>query len=123
MPEQDAKRLAALHRYDILDTPAQPVFDELARLAAQVCGAPFALISFVDDKREWFKSRVGLEIAEVPREVSFGAQAILQEDWLVVEDTTRDERFAKNPIITSAPQPRFFAGIPLVTPDGFRIGA
>src|SRR5205809_325134 len=94
MPDQEAKRLAALRRYDILETPPETAYDELARMALQFCGTPIALISFLDEKREWCKSRLGFELTELPRESSFGSYVLLQGDLLMVEDSTLDHRFA-----------------------------
>ncbi len=123
MPANETQRLAALRRYDILDTPPEDAFDELTRLAAQICGTPIALVSFVDERRQWFKSRVGLEVTETPRDISICAHAILQDDVLVVADATADVRFADNPLVTGGPQIRFYAGMALITPEGFHIGA
>ena len=101
MPEQEAKRLAALRGYDILDTPAESAFDDLTRLASQICGTPIALITLLDEKRQWFKSRVGLDMAYTPRNISFCSYTILQNDLLIVEDASRDERFADSPLVVS----------------------
>jgi len=122
MPEQEAKRLAALRRYDILDTLPEIAFDELTRLAAQICEMPIALITMVDENRQWFKSRIGLELTETPRDVSFCAHTILQGELLAVEDAARDERFAQNPMVLASPRIRSYAGMPLVTGDGFNLG-
>jgi len=122
IPEHEAKRLAALRRYGVLDTPPESAFDELTRLAAQVCGTPIALITLVDEKRQWFKSRVGLDLAETPRDFSICAHTIARGELSVVEDATRDPRFAENPLVIAGPEMRFYAGMPLVTPDGFNIG-
>ncbi len=122
MPEQEARRLAALRRYDVLDTPPESAFDDLTRLASQVCGAAIALITLLDDKRQWFKSRVGLEVTHTPRDISFCSHTILQDDILVVEDAARDDRFADNPMVVSEPHIRFYAGMPLTSGDGFKVG-
>ncbi len=122
MPEQEAKRLAALRRYDILDTPAESAFDDLTRLASQICSTPIALVALLDEKRQWFKSRVGLELPHLPRNDSFCSYTILQNDLLVVEDAILDERFADNPLVISGLQMRFYAGMPLATGDGFNVG-
>jgi PAS domain S-box-containing protein len=119
---EEAKRLAALERYRILDTPHEAGFDDIVRIAALVCDTPVALIGFIDDRRQWFKAGVGLAATELPRGVAFCARAIQQEGILVVGDTMTDERFAKTPLVTGEPRLRFYAGAPIGTPDGFRLG-
>src|SRR5690349_19706955 len=117
-PADEAERLAALHEYQVLDTPPETAFDDLARLAAQICATPIALISLTDSNRQWFKSHVGLEAEEVPREIAFCARTILQGDLVVVPDALQDKQFAANPLVTADPQIRFYAGAPLLTPGG-----
>ena len=122
IPANEGLRLTALRRYDILDTLPEAVFDDLTKLAAHLCGMPVALIVLVDEKRLWFKSRVGLTVAETPRPAAPCCYTILADDLLVVEDTHRDPRFAHSPLVTGGPHLRFYAGMPLRTSDGFNIG-
>ena len=123
LPEQEPRRLAALRRYHVLDTAPESAFDDLTRLASKACGAPIALITLLDEKRQWFKSRVGLEATHLPRNISFCSHTILQGDIMVVEDAAQDERFADNPMVISEPHLRFYAGAPLTSADGFKVGA
>jgi len=122
LPPNEAQRLAALRRYDILDTPPEAAFDDLTRLAANLCNSSISLMVLVDENRQWIKSRHGTELTEAPRNTAFCAHTILQVELLVVEDTHADERFADNPLVTGAPNTRFYAGAPLTTPDGLHLG-
>ena len=122
LPKNEAERLQALQQYAILDTFPEQEFDDLARLAALICGTPIALVSFVDAKRQWFKARIGLDVSETSRDVSFCGHAILQPDLLVIPDALEDERFRSNPLVTGEPHIRFYAGAPLVTQDGLALG-
>lgn len=115
-------RLAALRRYHVLDTQPELAFDDLTMLASHICGTPMALITLVDADRQWFKSRVGLTIAETPRAVSFCAHAIQQHDLFIIPDALADARLRDNPFVTGEAHIRFYAGAPLVTPDGHAIG-
>ncbi len=121
LPENEAGRVEALRSYRILDTPAEERFDDLARLATYVCGTPIGLIGLIDSSREWFKSRVGWDVSEIPREVSFSAYTILQPEVLIVSDTLKDKRFARNQLATRAGV-RFYAGVPLLTPEKYALG-
>jgi diguanylate cyclase (GGDEF)-like protein/PAS domain S-box-containing protein len=119
----EERRLQALDSYNILDTESEEDFDELAKLAAYICDVPIALVSLVAKDRQWFKAHVGLNICETPRELSFCAHAIRSpKDIMEVPDATQDARFANNPLVTDDPKIRFYAGSPLVTPEGFALG-
>lgn len=114
--------MGALHRLEVLDSDAEAEFDALTQAASLVCQAPISLISLVDAHRQWFKSRQGLETPETPRDLAFCAHAILDGDVFEVPDTTRDLRFHDNPLVTQAPDIRFYAGVPLTLGDGSRVG-
>ncbi|MDY7227100.1 ATP-binding protein [Hyalangium rubrum] len=121
-PWNEEARLEALRSYEVLDTEPEASLDGITRLAAQLCGTPIALISLLDEDRQWFKSRVGLEAQETSRDVAFCAYAILREGLFVVPDAHLDARFARNPLVTGAPHIRFYAGAPLLTPEGLALG-
>ena len=122
-PENEKERLAVLDQVGILDTPAEREFDDVSLLASQICGTPIALISLVDETRQWFKSRVGLDVHETPREYAFCTYAILNpNETMVVKDAMEDERFSKNPLVTGDPNIRFYAGAPLKTRDDMPLG-
>lgn len=118
----EARRLKVLWQYEVLDTVPEEMFDDLTELAARICEAPIALISLVDEKRQWFKSKVGTTVKGTSRDLSFCAYAIKQTGLFIVPDATKDPRFAENPLVTSDPKIRFYAGAPLVTPDGYALG-
>ena len=122
LPKNEAKRLNVLWQYDLLDTVPEAVFDDLTNLAALICEAPVALISLVDEKRQWFKSRIGVSVKETSRDVSFCAHAILQDGLFTVSDATKDPRFSGNPFVTGPQHIRFYAGVPLRSPDGYALG-
>jgi len=118
----EARRLKVLWQYEILDTIPEEVFDDLTELAARICEAPIALISLIDEDRQWFKAKVGVSVKETSRDISFCAHAIKQTDLFIIPDATQDRRFASNPLVISDPKIRFYAGAPLITPDGYALG-
>jgi two-component system, cell cycle sensor histidine kinase and response regulator CckA len=118
----EARRLKVLWQHEILDTVPEAVFDDLTELAARICEAPVALISLIDEDRQWFKSKVGVTLTETSRDISFCAHAIKQTDLFIIPDATQDLRFANNPLVISDPKIRFYAGAPLITPDGHALG-
>ena len=123
IPSNESERLAALRRYDILDTPAETDFDDFTRLASQICGTPIATITLIDAARQWFKSNLGMGVSETSRDTSFCGRTILGSEILEVPNALEDERFRDSPLVTGNPNVRFYAGAPLVTPDGLNIGA
>lgn len=122
VPANDAARLRALRELLILDTPPEQRFDRIVAFASEEFDMPTVLISLVDENRQWFKSRVGLDACETGRDISFCGHAILSEDILLIPDTWDDPRFADNPLVTGGPKIRFYAGAPLETQPGLRIG-
>jgi hypothetical protein len=122
IPNNEAQRLAALREYHILDTAAEQAYDDLTALAAYLCHAPIAMISLVDGSRQWFKSKLGLNEQETPRDVAFCAHAILQTEPLIVRDALKDLRFSDSALVTREPHIRFYAGFPLSSREGFALG-
>lgn len=122
MDPQETVRLEALRRYRILDTEPEKGFDDLALLASEICRTPVALISLVDAERQWFKAHVGTSVQETSRSIAFCHHAIQQRGLMVVKDALRDDRFRDNPLVSGEPHIRFYAGAPLITPEGHAIG-
>lgn len=121
-PLDERERLAALAAFEVLDTGAEASFDAITELVASMLDVPIALVSLVDADRQWFKSRVGIDVAETPRDVAFCAHAILSDELLVVEDAVADPRFSDNPLVRDGLRIRFYAGAPLCVGEGLRIG-
>ena len=122
LPNNEVERLAALKEYHILDTGTEQSYDDITTLAAHICEVPIALISLVDEARQWFKSRVGLEQQQTSREIAFCAYAILQQEPLIIRDATKDRRFADSTLVTGKSHIRFYAGFPLINPEGLALG-
>lgn len=122
-PSPEDQRLDALRRLDLMDSLPEEDFNDIVTLASEICGTPIGLVSLVDGERQWFKARIGLAVEQTPRDQAFCAHALLEPDRLmIVEDATRDERFARNPLVTESPDIRFYAGAPIFSPDGFALG-
>lgn len=118
----ETDRLSALRGYDILDTPTEALFDDFVKIAADVCDAPIAVVTLVDEVRQWFAAEIGLGVRETPRSVSICSHAILQSDVLVIPDLTEDARFGCNPLVAGDPRLRFYGGAVLKTPEGLPLG-
>lgn len=122
LPSNEDQRLAALKQLEILDTAAEKVLDDLVRLAANICDAPISLISLIDERRQWFKASIGLDAKETARDIAFCSHAILSDETMIVEDASKDERFADNPLVTYDPNIRFYAGAPLTLNGEYNVG-
>jgi signal transduction histidine kinase len=122
IPPDDKERVAALRRLRLLDTPPEPAFDRITRAVARMLAVPTALVTLVDADRQWFKSRLGLEAEETPRELSFCAHVVARREPMVILDTHKDPVFADHPVVVAVPKVRFYAGAPLITSDGFALG-
>ena len=122
MLPDEPELVEALQRYEILDTPSEQAFDDLTLLAAHICATPIAMVSLVDSNRQWFKSRVGIELTQTPRDVAFCAHAIAGNETMIVPDALADDRFARNPLVLDDPQIRFYAGSPLCISEGQAMG-
>ncbi len=122
IPENERERLNALKEYEILDTIAEEDFDRLVKLASIICEVPISLVSLIDEDRQWFKAKVGLDAPQTPRDISFCQHAIMGSDTFEVQDATKDDRFKDNPLVLGAPDIRFYAGYPLQDPNGYNLG-
>jgi signal transduction histidine kinase len=123
LPKNEDERLASLASYDILDTLEENEFDEITKLASQICETPVALITLIDEKRQWFKSAVGTQYKETPREQAFCAYTILNNEVMVVNNAREDARFANNPLVTGDPNVVFYAGAPIINEEGHSLGS
>jgi PAS domain S-box-containing protein len=122
VPKNEQARLKALQNYQILNSLAEDEFDRITELASLICDMPISLVSLIDDRRQWFKSRFGLDISETERKLAFCQYTIMGDNLLEVQDATKDERFKDNALVTGEPDLRFYAGFPLIDPDGFALG-
>ncbi|ABM03487.1 diguanylate cyclase with GAF sensor [Psychromonas ingrahamii 37] len=122
IPQDEGGRLKALRSLDVLDTPSEERFDRLTRLAKRMFDVPIALVSLVDENRQWFKSCTGINVSEIPRDISFCGHAILENEIFIIPDTIKDERFSDNPLVLNEPYIRFYAGCPLRYLDGSTLG-
>lgn len=123
VPESEKQRLKELADYELLDTEAEKEFDDLVRLASKICDTSISLVSLIDEDRQWFKAKIGLDINQTDRNVAFCNHTILQDELLEIKDTLQDERFKNNPFVTGNPNIRFYAGVPLITVAGHKLGS
>ncbi|MDR3716528.1 MAG: GAF domain-containing sensor histidine kinase [Puia sp.] len=121
-PSDESLRLQYLREFDILDTPEEEDFNEIVRLASKICNTPISAVTLIDASRQWFKAKVGLDVSETGRDISFCGHTIMNGAIFVVPDATKDERFHDNPLVTGDPDIRFYAGVPLVSGNGGRLG-
>ena len=122
LPFDEELRIAELYKYELLDTVYEKEFDEIVQLASKICNVPIALITLIDRNRQWFKANVGLDVSETSRSISFCGHAILQEGIFEIRDAIKDNRFSDNPLVKDYPHLRFYAGMPLVSPRGYKLG-
>ncbi|HEX8607664.1 MAG TPA: GAF domain-containing protein, partial [Pedobacter sp.] len=121
-PTDEHARVAALNDYEILDSETEAEFDRITELASIICEVPISLISLLDEKRQWFKSKVGLDLEETPKAISFCQHAIKEDKYFEVADATKDDRFQDNELVTADPNIRFYGGYPLIDPNGYALG-
>ncbi len=122
IPDNEQERLAALRQYELLDSAAEQCTDDIVGIASHICQVPIALVVLLDEHRQWFKAAKGITATETPRDVAFCAHTILKSETMVVHDARLDARFASNPLVTGSPHIRFYAGVPLLNPEGYALG-